>query len=368
MPCILLILIICSDHLLRDSGRYKNQLLYGCKEPSCTTPTCFSCRKRVADVPVRRFTDLSARTIACYLASQDNPERGLCRHEPITKIDSLAHDGSGFRSPASPTPNRKGRQPTSPDRHGNSGNDGGFSGFRGDLQDAADFAEGDGSPTEKERPSSPAHDGSHDAAAEAAKDTKRLKDPKSFTQNLFDTLALRMVEWLPLKRTPDAYNSHGDQTGVISPLGTESRRNLSGAEQQQGRRFSSVSTRTVDHAGNGKPPPSHPSTIPASTTATAVELKIPGSPIKRLSLGELEHRRPPLRTLTDERSKHDRKPVRKLTATTPSTTTPRCPPSPPPLRHRPRRQKSRSQDLHPSHRTKAASQRSRAEADARDTR
>ena len=30
----------------------------------------------------------------------------------------------------------------------------------------------------------------------------QMKDPKSFTQNLFDTVALRMLEWVPLRRPP----------------------------------------------------------------------------------------------------------------------------------------------------------------------
>ena len=37
--------------------------------------------------------------------------------------------------------------------------------------------------------------------------TQKMKDPKSFTQNLFDTLSLRMVEWLPLRRSPDTFVS-----------------------------------------------------------------------------------------------------------------------------------------------------------------
>ncbi|KAI9851351.1 MAG: hypothetical protein M1838_003907 [Thelocarpon superellum] len=63
--------------------RYIAQLTYGCQEPSCTTPTCWSTRKRAAREPVRRFTATSARTLACYLASQDDPEKALCRQKRL---------------------------------------------------------------------------------------------------------------------------------------------------------------------------------------------------------------------------------------------------------------------------------------------
>ncbi|RQM08280.1 hypothetical protein DH86_00001478, partial [Scytalidium sp. 3C] len=61
--------------------RYINQVRYGCQAKFCNTPTCFSCRKRLAGgAPVRRYNATSARTLAIYLASQDNPEQGLCQN------------------------------------------------------------------------------------------------------------------------------------------------------------------------------------------------------------------------------------------------------------------------------------------------
>ncbi|GJC96573.1 ubiquitin-protein ligase E3A [Colletotrichum higginsianum] len=58
---------------------YILQLRYGCDSKACTTSTCFSCRKRLAGkAPIRRYNTTSARTLAVYLASQDNPETGLC--------------------------------------------------------------------------------------------------------------------------------------------------------------------------------------------------------------------------------------------------------------------------------------------------
>jgi hypothetical protein len=54
------------------------QIHYGCSEKNCTTPTCYSCHKRLKNVPVRRPTILTARTLAFLLASEDDPYAGLC--------------------------------------------------------------------------------------------------------------------------------------------------------------------------------------------------------------------------------------------------------------------------------------------------
>ncbi|KAL3421712.1 Ubiquitin-protein ligase E3A [Phlyctema vagabunda] len=63
--------------------RYIIQIRYGCQSSDCNTSTCFSSRLRcaaVAGAPVRRYNATSARTLAIHLASQDNPEQGLCQH------------------------------------------------------------------------------------------------------------------------------------------------------------------------------------------------------------------------------------------------------------------------------------------------
>ncbi|KAH9885037.1 hypothetical protein F4778DRAFT_787440 [Xylariomycetidae sp. FL2044] len=74
----------------RASRRYNFQLLvekfvvqlrYGCGHHACSTSSCFSCRKRLANKsPIRRYSPTSARTLAIHLASQDNPEGRLCPH------------------------------------------------------------------------------------------------------------------------------------------------------------------------------------------------------------------------------------------------------------------------------------------------
>ena len=52
----------------------------------CETPTCLSCQKRKAKGPFRRLTVLSARTLASFLACQDDPEQNLCHH-PLVSLD-----------------------------------------------------------------------------------------------------------------------------------------------------------------------------------------------------------------------------------------------------------------------------------------
>ncbi|RSL86846.1 hypothetical protein CEP52_015708 [Fusarium oligoseptatum] len=63
--------------------RYVIQLRYGCDNVNCATPTCFTCRRRLAGkAPIRRYNATSARTLAVYLASQDNPEKWIMSIPP----------------------------------------------------------------------------------------------------------------------------------------------------------------------------------------------------------------------------------------------------------------------------------------------
>ncbi|KAK6526155.1 hypothetical protein TWF281_011191 [Arthrobotrys megalospora] len=68
--------------------KYIQQLLYGCNRPVCTTPTCATARRQLharkdlttgpSSASKREFTPLSARIIACQLATADEPYRSLC--------------------------------------------------------------------------------------------------------------------------------------------------------------------------------------------------------------------------------------------------------------------------------------------------
>lgn len=68
--------------------RYVNQIQHGCHNRNCTVPTCLSYRKRNNKGPLRHYTDLSARTLACHLVEEysqagKDPSQGLCQSTPV---------------------------------------------------------------------------------------------------------------------------------------------------------------------------------------------------------------------------------------------------------------------------------------------
>ena len=63
-------------------NRFYWQIRYGCQNPSCSTPTCLSCRRRVVKAPLRPFTVPSAKALAAFLVEQENPAQALCPHIP----------------------------------------------------------------------------------------------------------------------------------------------------------------------------------------------------------------------------------------------------------------------------------------------
>ncbi|EMD68276.1 hypothetical protein COCSADRAFT_80909 [Bipolaris sorokiniana ND90Pr] len=83
------------QHLVRH---YLSQILYGCKSPYCTTPTCLSSHKRNASKPHRPPTHLTATALAHYLASQDDPQRELCPHDLNIAPSSFELGGSSVQS------------------------------------------------------------------------------------------------------------------------------------------------------------------------------------------------------------------------------------------------------------------------------
>lgn len=303
------------------AGRYINQLLYGCQEPNCTTPTCFSYRRRVTDGPLRKLTELSARTVACYLASQDNPEYGLCHNEPAIRSDFHSPGGSRKASKRAARPHlsdvrgssEESTLSTTAEQKGNRENR------------ETSSTSGDGQTTQNRSTttteyadllSSPGS-GQRQGEGTPEKRPQQMKDPKSFTQNLFDTLSLRMVEWLPLRRSPEDL----DSSNRIPARSRHSNREDSSFSDSQtpSANKKRSNTRKTKHSNNisqSKNP--H---LPSSNTNSnpALELKLPGPPVKRLSLGELEPKRQTPRTSLEDKARPDRGPVRKLSLNTHSS-------------------------------------------------
>jgi hypothetical protein len=136
-----------------------NQLLYGCEREDCNTPTCYSSRKRLPrnSSASRRLTLLSARIIAFSLASSDDPLSALCPGKPV--VPTLEAQKNIVQ-------------------------------FADQLEDE----EKENRPDEAK-----ATKGQRPRQKEVGLVTdKGLKDPRSFAQQLFSTVAMKMIEWIPL--------------------------------------------------------------------------------------------------------------------------------------------------------------------------
>ncbi|KAI1986841.1 hypothetical protein LOZ53_004563 [Ophidiomyces ophidiicola] len=167
--------------------KYKRQLLYGCQTPDCNTPTCCSYRKRTSTAPFRNYTDLTARTLACYLSSQSNPENGLCPN--LVEADSECFTHKNARLTTGPHFVSKSIVSPGNDHHRNSSS----------LPTRCSTVEN------HENPSSPLIEptqskGYLDQPYGKIPRPKGRKDPRSISQNLFDTLPVRMMECLPMKK------------------------------------------------------------------------------------------------------------------------------------------------------------------------
>ncbi|PYI11266.1 hypothetical protein BO78DRAFT_393232 [Aspergillus sclerotiicarbonarius CBS 121057] len=342
------VLLWCRDERRRQFNllvrRYKNQLLYGCQDPGCQTPTCASYRKRVTDGPFRRYTDLSARTLACYLASLDNAEDGLCRNlsrVPCELSPQVNQRRSKRRHRALPS-NESPREPAESRGVDHTGADGVL---------RSSTARNRGSPSSSDRNArSPSPGvGSQDQEVvmreEDAPETQRLKDPKSFTQNLFDTLSLRMIEWLPLRRSPNTLGPDTDRLD-IRPETRLPKPERDGTQPYPDKaRPQLTRQRTPQHPVPAGGAPHTPSSRHVNGQTTALELRLPNQQVKRLSLTEVDQWRHNPRSSSEEKSYQDLKPARKLTVNTHvSGDELHNVPSPPALRHRPQKHRGRTGD------------------------
>ncbi|RDL36988.1 Hect, E3 ligase [Venustampulla echinocandica] len=175
--------------------RYIHQIRYGCSSKSCNTATCFSCRKRLAaGAPVRRYNATSARTLAIYMASQDNPEQGLCHHP---NFDRPGRQGS---SPS------KGTGRKTKDTNTDLSTDTTIiSGRRRGQSDASRIDSkselGTGSDKENQLPNHGVRELQKEPGPNTSFSTQAFEEPtkvdhRSFVQSVLGTVAFKMVEWL----------------------------------------------------------------------------------------------------------------------------------------------------------------------------
>ena len=199
--------------------RYYHQILYGCSNPHCKTPTCLSCRRRVSKGPFRPYTVLSARTLATFLASDDQPGKGLCPHSvsslegsKIQKkkpIGECAVSQSTGKRPQSPELLEKdsisyNRTAETPEAHGNEDVQARDSHHRPQEIDQ-------GSCGEKNTRAVLEEPHKNDQPPKA-------KDTKSFTQSLFDTISMKLLQSYniceELARSPGEGVVYGTEQGT----------------------------------------------------------------------------------------------------------------------------------------------------------
>jgi hypothetical protein len=325
---------------LEACNRYKAQLLHGCDDPKCQTPTCANHRRRTSEGPYRRYTELSARTLACYLASLDDPETGLCLNipklpPPLTIEDY--HRISLRRTRTLQAQRAAAKKSPKPDQ---------------DADDINHLTNGPSSPAPQNDPNySNASEGKPstympastsyiqelDRAAE-----QELKDPKSFTQNLFDTISLRMVEWLPLRRAPDSIESKPRPQlaqATSNPVATE---NETHGDQALGRPKKATARPTVPIQPGSQQPISQPRTPSSRITTSPVEVKFQNQHAKRVSIPEVENWHQNPRSSLDEKRKSEfNKKLSLATDEFPNL------PSPPALKHRPQKHRGRIDGVDP---------------------
>lgn len=181
------------------------QLREGCGSNYCSTPSCFSFRKRsVGRVPIRRYNVTSARVLAVYMASQDNPENVLCPALRAPKLPPAAIDSLVFyRKPGLHHTEERMHSSGKGRRHNAASESPAKSrsvrvSAKVHLRTASSEVDND-----KDKPAPSSGEDEIPVPKSPRFDvTERHtgKDYRSFAANMFGTVAFKMLEWL----TPNA--------------------------------------------------------------------------------------------------------------------------------------------------------------------
>ena len=176
-------------------ARYYRQILYGCTNPRCETPTCLSRQKKTSKGPFRPYTVLSARALATHLASQDRPERGLCPYEKVTSIGSAASFGHNELSQKKGVRGVDTNMPRNP-RESSPYQASDPSHLRLSIpidKSSVHVANGQAKPEAGNRSNTEARDDwGFKEISQGHEPVKR--DPKSFTQSLFNTASMEILQ------------------------------------------------------------------------------------------------------------------------------------------------------------------------------
>ncbi|CAG8152356.1 unnamed protein product [Penicillium nalgiovense] len=315
--------------------RYKAQLLHGCDDPGCRTSTCASHRRRLSEGPYRRYTELSARTLACYLASLDDPETGLCLNVPKPPPQLTAEDYHRIslrRTRTLEAQTAAANRSPKPDQY-DEYHSAGDASRPSQNRSAVPRVKGGGSSSQTRTGSSYIRALDHTAE-------QQLKDPKSFTQNLFDTISLRMVEWLPLCRATDTLEpkSEASAPGAANHPSTTEKHHCH-ADKVPDRDLKIPGGSTLVNQPSSQP--RTPSSRTSGSQTSAVELKFQNQHVKRLSVSEVDHWRQGPRSSPDDKRKPE---FNKKLPVASSDEFVRLP-SPPALKHRPQKHRGRIGDV-----------------------
>ncbi|KAM7218083.1 ubiquitin-protein ligase E3A [Rhypophila decipiens] len=249
--------------------RFIVQLRDGCGSDHCSTPTCFTCRKRIAGkAPLRRFNTTSARSMATYLASLDNAENNICPGLRSPKAPPAALNSLAF------VPNRKDplrereerAAPTSPARlqsgppHGASPKKCG--GETPPRPPRSRNGSVNGSPAPKEQLPSTTSDFQDQASARGPGfrviEEPTSKDYRSFTANVFSTVAFKMLEWLTpasieeMSRRADRFQTSRDRSRTGATKDTDGDSSRSGSPQSGSLQQSPI--KSAEAKGDGTKP------------------------------------------------------------------------------------------------------------------
>ncbi|KAM3431078.1 hypothetical protein NHJ13734_007469 [Beauveria thailandica] len=174
---------------------YIHQLRDGCGSATCATPTCLSCRKRLAGKsPIRRYNPTSARTLAVYLASQDNPERGICpslkRSNTTTPaVNNLVFSKCSISKSASQKESQKSADGDARDTGKRAPNKSQLRHGSLESQDAQLRETSNDDATDKS-------DASQPPTEICISERPVTRDYRSFAATTFGTVAFKMIEWL----------------------------------------------------------------------------------------------------------------------------------------------------------------------------
>lgn len=177
-------------HLQLLIDRFVVQLRYGCGNSCCSTTTCFTYRKRSAGKsPIRRYNPNSARTLAVYLAGQDNPESRLCPYVQQLSRPSDAIVPLLLAPKQAPSTKERVKARLSPSKNG-------LDLSSSPIRQTPLQGGGKGDPNPSFTQNVSRTVGNNPVPMKITEKPVGKKDYRSFAAAVFGTVAFKMLEWL----------------------------------------------------------------------------------------------------------------------------------------------------------------------------